>query len=260
MKKKHFRFLGAVFFILGTAFLINSKIDITGAVVGAPSISSALSSVLGIVLILVSIILFFGGENLENLVGYVRGVNPITRHEAHSPLFSKITSKNIDVIFQTPLGHKYGKEIKGAKAIVYQAYDGSYHTAFLTEAIDTHHRHAAATVARLVEGIKLDDPSYLNKKADALYEGDTARSNEILTQCAGFELQYDSVQRKIVGIQQDSWLTKEQQRRNRKMSKTVEEDMILELVSSIDERYLSDGIKNLDSKDLDALYARKKAA
>ena len=65
-------------------------------------------------------------EDLEHLVGYVRGVNPVTKHESHSPLYSKINSRNVAEIFQTPLGHKYGKEVKGAKAIVYKAYDGSY--------------------------------------------------------------------------------------------------------------------------------------
>jgi hypothetical protein len=196
----------------------------------------------------------------EYLLGYVEGVNPVTKHESRSPLYSKITSRNIAEIFQTPLDHKYGKDIKGAKAIVYKAYDGRYHTAFLTEAIDTHHRHAAATVARLVDGVELNDTSYADKKADALYEGDSARSCELLTQCAGFELQYDPDQKKIVGIQQDSWLTKEQQRCKRKVSNVVEEDIILELLSNIDQKYLSEGIKNLDDKDIDELYAGRRVA
>ncbi|MBM3230033.1 hypothetical protein FJZ22_00010 [Candidatus Pacearchaeota archaeon] len=260
MKKKHFRFLSLTFFLIGIFFLLNSKTDITGAVVGVSNISSGFSSIFGIVFILVSAMLFVGGESLEDLVGYVKGINPITKHESHSPLYAKITEKNILQIFQTPLEHKYGENIKGAKAIVYKAYDGKYHTAFLTEAIDTHHRHAVATVARLVEGVKLSDSSYIDKKADALYEGNTNKSCDLLTQCAGFELQYDPAQKKIVGIQQDSWLTKEQQRCGRKISREVEEDMILELLSNINEKYLSEGLKNLDNKDLDNLYAGRRAA
>ena len=252
--------MSLAFFLIGSFFLLNSKTDITGAVVGISNISSGFSSIFGIVFLIGSVVMFVGGESLENLVGYVKGANPITKHKSHSPLYAKITERNIFEIFQTPLEKKYGKDIKGAKAIVYQAYDGSYHTAFLTEAIDTHHRHAAATVARLVEGVKFSDSSYIDKKADALYEGNPDKSCELLTQCAGFELQYDPVQQKIVGIQQDSWLTKEQQRCGRKVSREVEEDMILELLSNINEKYLSKGIKNLDDKELDNLYAGRRVA
>jgi hypothetical protein len=260
MKKKYFRFLSLAFFLVGIFLLLNSKTDITGAVVGVSNISSGIISIFGLVFILVSAMLFVGGESLDDLVGYVKGVNPVTRHEAHSPLYARINEKNIEEIFQTPLEHKYGKNVKGAKAIVYKAYDGKYHTAFLTEAIDTHHRHAAATVARLIEGVKLNDSSYMDRKADALYEGNSAESCELLTQCAGFELQYDIVKKKIVGIQQDSWLTKEQQRCGRNLSKEVEEDMILKLLSSINEKFLSEGIKNLDDEDLDKLYSGRRVA
>lgn len=65
MKKKYFRLLSLAFFILGILFLLNSKIDITGAVVGVSSLSSGFSSIFGIVLILVSVVLFVGGESLE---------------------------------------------------------------------------------------------------------------------------------------------------------------------------------------------------
>lgn len=65
MKKKHFRFLSLAFFLVGIFFLLNSKTDITGAVVGVSNISSGLSSIFGIVFILVSSMLFVGGESLE---------------------------------------------------------------------------------------------------------------------------------------------------------------------------------------------------
>ena len=68
MKKKHFRFLSLAFFLIGIFFLLNSKTDITGAVVGVSNISSGFSSILGIAFILVSIILFVGGESLDDII------------------------------------------------------------------------------------------------------------------------------------------------------------------------------------------------
>lgn len=65
MKKKHFSFLSLAFLLIGIFFLLNSKTDITGAVVGVSNISSGFSSVFGIVFILVSAMLFVGGESLE---------------------------------------------------------------------------------------------------------------------------------------------------------------------------------------------------
>ncbi len=68
MGKRHFRFLSLVFFILGIFFLLNSKIDITGAIIGISDISSTFSSTLGIILIIISVGLFFWLENLEEKV------------------------------------------------------------------------------------------------------------------------------------------------------------------------------------------------
>jgi hypothetical protein len=65
MKKKHFRFLSLAFFLIGIFFLLNSKTDITGAVVGISNIPSGFSSIFGIVFILISAMLFVGGESLE---------------------------------------------------------------------------------------------------------------------------------------------------------------------------------------------------
>jgi len=65
MKKKYFRFLSLAFFILGIFFLLNLKTDITGAVVGVSNISSGISSILGIVFLIGSLVLFVGGESLE---------------------------------------------------------------------------------------------------------------------------------------------------------------------------------------------------
>ena len=73
MKKKHFRFLSLAFFLIGIFFLLNSKTDITGAVVGVSNSSFGFSSIFGIVFILVSAMLFVGGEwvskeSLEDIV------------------------------------------------------------------------------------------------------------------------------------------------------------------------------------------------
>mgnify|MGYP001360474036 CR=1 FL=1 len=255
MNKNHFKVISLVFFFLGLFFLTNSKANITGAIIGISTISQGFSYFLGTILILFSTLAFVTGSNIEHLVGKVKGINTSNRElVSHSPLFARVTGNTIDQVFQTSLEHKYGEGIMGAKAIVYKAYDGEYHVAFLTETIDTHHRHAAATIARLKEGISLDDPTYLDAKADALYEGNSDRSCELLTQCAGFQLQYDRKKKKIIGIQQDSWLTNEQNRCNRFISLNVEEDMIVELFLSIDDRYLSDGLKNLDDEDIKKIY------
>ena len=75
MNKKHLRFLSLAFFVLGVFFLLNSKIDITGAVIGLPDISSGFSSILGIALIVGGVLLFVGGRKgiregsgLENMI------------------------------------------------------------------------------------------------------------------------------------------------------------------------------------------------
>ncbi|MBI4154986.1 hypothetical protein HY498_02795 [Candidatus Woesearchaeota archaeon] len=65
MKKKHFRFLSLAFFLFGIFLLLNSKTDITGAIVRVSSIPLGFSSIFGIVFILFSVVLFIGRENLE---------------------------------------------------------------------------------------------------------------------------------------------------------------------------------------------------
>ena len=187
----------------------------------------------------------------------------VPKIDIQKEICSKINERNLDEIFQTSLSHKYKKEqIMGAKAIVYMASDGNYNVAFLTEAINTHHRHAAATLAKFIENKFLEesDKEKINKKADALYEGNSDKSCELLTQCAGFELQYDKNLKKIIGIQQDSWITKEQQRCSRKPSLQVEEDMIIELLTHIDQKLLSEKLKNLEEEDFKKLYSGKKVA
>ena len=61
--------MSLAFFLVGIFFLLNSKTDITGAVVGVSNISSGLSSIFGIALILVSVILLAVNKDLEELLG-----------------------------------------------------------------------------------------------------------------------------------------------------------------------------------------------
>jgi hypothetical protein len=70
MKKKHFRFLSLAFFLVGIFFLLNSKIDITGAVVGVSNISSGISSILGLVFIIggLSLLMIQGSASIDDLV------------------------------------------------------------------------------------------------------------------------------------------------------------------------------------------------
>ena len=57
--------MSLTFFLIGIFFLLNSKTDITGAVVGVSNISFGFSSIFGIVFVLVSAMLFVSGESLE---------------------------------------------------------------------------------------------------------------------------------------------------------------------------------------------------
>lgn len=66
-KKKIVGYLGVALFLVGIFFLINERIDITGAVIGILDIPSNFSFVLGIALIIISIILFAEGNLEERL-------------------------------------------------------------------------------------------------------------------------------------------------------------------------------------------------
>ncbi|MBT4651477.1 hypothetical protein HOC13_03040 [Candidatus Woesearchaeota archaeon] len=63
MKKRYLEFFSLIFLIVGIILLINSKTSITGAAIGTSDISSTL--ILGMTFILVSFLLFIGGESLE---------------------------------------------------------------------------------------------------------------------------------------------------------------------------------------------------
>mgnify|MGYP001615169395 CR=1 FL=1 len=72
MKIKHFRFLSLFFFILGMFFLLNSKTDVIGAVIGVSTIPPVFSSLFGIVSLLISAILFVSGTSLEERIRKTR--------------------------------------------------------------------------------------------------------------------------------------------------------------------------------------------
>jgi len=74
MSEKKFKFLSWIFLISGTFLLFDFKLNLTGAVVGVSDFSSFFIPIFGFVLISISIVLFFGGENLEKIVDQVEGM------------------------------------------------------------------------------------------------------------------------------------------------------------------------------------------
>ncbi len=107
MKKKYFRFLSLAFFLVGIFFLLNSKTDITGAVVGISNSASGISSIFGIVFILVSAMLFVGGESLEeraeSVASYERFKKSLRRREEYGESFlSEILRSDLNRIRKMP--------------------------------------------------------------------------------------------------------------------------------------------------------------
>jgi len=101
MKKKHFRFLSLAFFLIGILFLLNSKISITGAVIGLPDISSGISSILGIVFILVSVVLLAVNKNLEGLLG----IHDYENDADYQELKKNLQSRGERIIKKETKGH-----------------------------------------------------------------------------------------------------------------------------------------------------------
>ncbi len=66
MKKRHIKIISFILFTFGILLLFNSNILITGAAIGFSETPS--SSILGIVLILASILVFIGNRNLELII------------------------------------------------------------------------------------------------------------------------------------------------------------------------------------------------
>jgi hypothetical protein len=79
MEKKYFRFFSLGFFLIGIFFLLNSRTDITGAVVGISSISSSFSSIFGLVFLVGSLALFVSGRDLGEKLDKIEEI----AHEHH---------------------------------------------------------------------------------------------------------------------------------------------------------------------------------
>ena len=103
-KKQVYRILSIISFLIGVFFLLNSKINITGAAVGV-SISSPLSSFMGFFLILTSSMLFLSG-NLEDKVKYDPKIKSFRRYlkkrEHH-----KISYNEAEVLYKDALKSYY---------------------------------------------------------------------------------------------------------------------------------------------------------
>jgi len=76
MKKKHFRFLSFISFLIGTFFLLNSKTGIVGAVIGVSNISSGFGSIFGIIFILISLSLLLI-QNITSIDYLVEDIHEI---------------------------------------------------------------------------------------------------------------------------------------------------------------------------------------
>ncbi len=100
--------MSLISFVLGIFFLLNSNIDITGAVVGVFDFSSGFSSVLGIILILVSAMLFVGGSGgLEGIAkssaDFERLKKSLKRREEFGEsFFSEILKSDLNRIRKVP--------------------------------------------------------------------------------------------------------------------------------------------------------------
>lgn len=173
----------------------------------------------------------------------VTGVDPNTGEKVVSNLYDSVSEQNMREVFQTDLESKFGSGVYGGKAVAYMGELGEINLVFMTETESTHHRHTAATMFGLE-----------NTEALALYEGDVSKAAPLLYRSFGFEMQFDSNSGKIVGIQQDSWITKRQIEQGIRFSRQTLDDVVLKLTESIDPSILSDpyeGANWIDNENQD---------
>lgn len=123
MRKKHLVFLSLGYFLIGIFLLLNTKLGITGAVIGTANITSMLSLVLGLVFILIGVGLVFVEEEggleekiVEENSNLNRKIEIETDRliekfkEAKSPSEKKYISKLLSAYLVAPLRKsKYGK-------------------------------------------------------------------------------------------------------------------------------------------------------
>lgn len=100
-KKAVFKMLSLILFIFGVFFLISVKQDIAGAAIGIKNISPAYNSIFGIVLILVSILLFVEKESLEERIG----IHDYENDEEYQKLKSEMESKGERVVKRETIGY-----------------------------------------------------------------------------------------------------------------------------------------------------------
>jgi hypothetical protein len=174
-------------------------------------------------------------KNNPSLISAVIGLNPnmplSVEAVSLSNLYSKIELKNLDEIIQTPLPN-LGPDIYGTKAVAYVDDYGLPKIAFLTETVNTHHRHALAV---LVGG----------EKGQYIYDGNYDLTADVLARSTAYELQYDRTTGQIIGIKRDAQTVKEQVRRNIKIQKGLIDMMDDAFLENIDESIL----ENLISSD-----------
>lgn len=121
MKKNHFRFLSLASFVLGTIFLLNSKTDIVGAVIGVSNLSSISSFIFGTVFIFISFVLFVSGENLEERLEdehhwkkYSINKDSIIQDVEQEYLLSRDETPSVE---RTPIQERIERKITGGKLI-----------------------------------------------------------------------------------------------------------------------------------------------
>ena len=134
MRKSHFKFLSLVFFILGITLLLNSKINIVGAVIGVLGISSISSSIFGIIFMFTSFVLFVSGENLEERLEdrhhwrkYPINKDSIIQDVEQGYLLSRNENSSIK---RTPLQERIENEVTGEKLIALPNKRESYEQQF----------------------------------------------------------------------------------------------------------------------------------
>lgn len=189
---------------------------------------------------------------VPKVITKVEGLNPNTGERPISNLYDKVSATNIQEVFQNNLESKFGQGIYGGKAVAYIDYEGNYHIAFLTETESTHHRHALAELAKSVHPGDVE----ITRAANAFYDGNWRDAGRLLSNSFGFEFQFDSKTGKIIGIQQDSWIKKTQEKTGKKFNKGRLEETVLNLIINIDPTLLSDPYKDLNWVDNPELYKK----
>ena len=118
MGKKYFGFLSLIFFALGMFLLLNAKTDVTGAVMGAADISSAVGSMLGIMFMLFSVIFFIARESLEEKLNKNHWKKyPLNKDSIIQDVEQEYLASQEEGCKKTPLQERIEKMVAGGKTI-----------------------------------------------------------------------------------------------------------------------------------------------